>query len=169
MNKLPITINNLQFAKQKQVLSGVIDAMAFERLHDVLVVGDAASGTENQVRYILSGWLDVQHRVFLKLAIEADLRMNCQRCLSVMPVNLSLNFTYQITHQTEQELIENEPMEDDVDLIEADTNMDVGLLMEDELMMALPIAAVHADVCMALKMSSGEKVTPFAALQKLKK
>lgn len=169
MNKLPITINNLQFAKQKQVLSGEIDAMWFERLRDVLVANEAAPDGENQVRYSLSGWVDVQDRAFLKMELDADLLMDCQRCLSDTPVKLQLNFIYQITHQNERELLESEPMEDDVDLIEADTNMDVGLLIEDELLMALPIAPVHPEACMALKLTSGEKVNPFEALQKLKK
>lgn len=169
MNKLPITINNLQFAKQKQVLYGEINAMWFERLRDVLVAKGQVQDGENQVHYILSGWVDVQDRAFLKMELDADLLMNCQRCLSAMLVKLHLNFIYQITHQTELELLESEPMEDEVDLIEADTNMDVGLLMEDELLMALPIAPVHPEACTALKLTSGEKVNPFEALQKLKK
>lgn len=169
MNKLPITINNLQFAKQKQVLSGEIDAMWFERLRDALVANEASLVGGNQVRYSLSGWVDIQDRAFLKMELDADLHMDCQRCLFAMPVKLHLNFIYQITHQTERELLESEPMEDEVDLIEADTNMDVGLLMEDELLMALPIAPVHPQSCTALKLTSGEKVNPFEALQKLKK
>lgn len=166
MNKLPIVINNTQFAGQKQVLLGDLDAMDFKRLRDQLVV---VPGQKNQVQYRLSGWVDVQNRAFLKLELKADLQMTCQRCLAAMPLHLDLNFNYQITHQSEQELLASEQMEDELDFIEADIIMDVGFLMEDELMMALPIAPVHAEACVALEMTSGEKANPFAVLQKLKK
>jgi uncharacterized protein len=166
MNKLPIVINNTQFASQKQVLSGDLDAMDFERLRDQLV---SVLGQKNLVQYHLSGWVDVQNRAFLKLELKADLQMACQRCLAAMPLHLDLNFNYQITHQSEQELLASERLEDEVDFIEADANMDVGFLIEDELMMALPIAPVHVEACVAMEMSSGEKANPFAVLGKLKK
>lgn len=166
MNQLPIVINNLQFAKQKQILSSELDAMAFDRLSGALVATDVQGG--GVVRYQLTGWMDVQHRPFLKLDVDANLYMPCQRCLAPMSVRLRLCFTYLITSQTEEEMLLNEEMDDEVDLLEADERMDVGLLIEDELLMALPIAPVHADACADSAMSSGDKVNPFAALAKLK-
>lgn len=169
MNPLPIIINNLQFAKQKQALSGALDAMAFDRISETLVATDQQGASLNPVvRYQLSGWMDVQHRPFLKLEIDAHLSMICQRCLSAMPVHLNLSFTYMVTSQTEEEMLVNEEMDDAIDLLAENERMDVGLLIEDELLMALPIAPVHADACAHLAMSSGDKVNPFAALEKLK-
>lgn len=169
MNQLPIIINNLHFSAQKQTLSGVIDAFAFERLRDALVQDAANAEAQNQVRYTLSGWLDVQNRAFLALSLEAGLLMQCPRCLTAVAVPITLKFTYLLTQQTEEEMLESEAMEDDVDLIEMDTQMDVGLLIEDELLVALPIAPAHAQACADLTLSSGEKTNPFAQLKQLKK
>lgn len=174
MNKLPIHINNLQFSKQKQTLSGQLDAMAFTRLAGSLVNMNAPEKSSeilsgNTVDYVLAGWVDVQNRPFLKLTIDAKLHMHCQRCLSPMPVQLNLNFTYLLTDQSEEEIMAGEEMDDEVDLITLDPQMELGVMMEDELLMALPIAPVHADACGQLDMSSGEKMNPFAALKSLKK
>lgn len=169
MNQLPIIIDNLHFSSRKQTLSGVIDASTFERLRDVFVQDAANVEAKNQVRYTLTGWLDAQNRAFLTLNLDASLLMQCQRCLTAVAVPISLKFTYLVTQQTETEMLESEAMEDDVDLIEMDTQMDVGLLIEDELLVALPIAPVHVQACAELKLSSGEKANPFAALKELKK
>lgn len=174
MNQLPIKISNLQFSKQKQTLSGRLDAMTFSRLAESLVKGDAQEKSlENTaasyVDYVLTGWVDVQDRPFLKLTLDAHLHMDCQRCLSPMPIALQLSFTYLVTNQSEEEILLNEEMDDDVDLLTLDTQMDVGVIMEDELLMALPIAPVHAHACAQAGMVSGEKPNPFAVLHQLKK
>jgi uncharacterized protein len=45
--------------------------------------------------------------------------------------------------------------------------MDVKLLVEDEVILALPIAPVHDNDCTPVTMQSGEKPNPFAALKGL--
>jgi uncharacterized protein len=169
MSDFPIIINNLQFSEQRKTLSGVVHARVFDRLVEQLALSVEADGNQNQVSYSLSGWRDVQGRDFIQLELSANLLMICQRCLAAMPFVIHLKFTYQVTQQSEQELMESEVMDDVVDWVEADTDMNVSNLIEDELLLALPIAPAHDAPCTALKFSSGEKANPFDTLKALKK
>ncbi len=53
------------------------------------------------------------------------------------------------------------------DLLQANANMDLAALIEDEVIMALPIAPTHENACVELVTQSGEKPNPFAALKGL--
>ncbi len=45
--------------------------------------------------------------------------------------------------------------------------MNVMELIEDELLMAMPIAPTHTESCIAEKIQSGDKPNPFAVLKGL--
>ena len=78
-----------------------------------------------------------------------------------MMVNLNLNFDYLISSTEITEAEEN----DDTDWVEANHEMDVCALIEDELLLALPIAPTHAHDCSKLSTQSGDKPNPFAVLK----
>jgi uncharacterized protein len=85
--------------------------------------------------------------------------------LEVMDIELDLAFDYLISHQTVTEVDEN----DEMDWLEAAQDMNVALLIEDELLLAMPFAPTHTYNCAQLKFESGEKANPFAVLQSLGK
>lgn len=99
----------------------------------------------------------------LHLTIEATVPVQCQRCLDVMTVNLSLAFDYVVSASIPEELEEN----DDIDWLEASQIMDLSALIEDELLLALPIAPTHEANCSKMSNESGEKPNPFSALKDL--
>ncbi len=85
-----------------------------------------------------------------------------------MPLILALNFNYSISDMPEGDLLANAADEtDDIDLQPVSQHMDVIALIEDELIMALPIAPVHEQACASLVNQSGEKPNPFAVLKSL--
>ena len=52
-----------------------------------------------------------------------------------------------------------------MDWLEINSEMDVHELIEDELLLAMPIAPAHEGACSRLSMQSGEKPNPFAVLK----
>jgi len=85
-----------------------------------------------------------------------------------MPLKLALNYNYVIgdvnVNDVEASDIEGS---DDIDLQEASQTMDLIALIEDEIIMAMPIAPIHEEDCGAIITQSGEKTNPFSALKGL--
>ena len=162
MNDLPINylvINNLEFAQAQQTLAGEIDALKCERLAETL----APSGTGAHISFKLTGAAKQLRNPSLHLHIEAQLPVSCQRCLDEMLVHLNLTFNYIICNALPTEIDEN----DDTDWLEAAPEMNLQELIEDELLLAMPISPMHDHDCSKQSMQSGEKPNPFAVLKGL--
>ena len=154
-----LIINNLEFAEAQQTLAGEIDAANCERLAVTL----SASGKGANINFKLTGAAKQLRNPGLHLHIEAKLPVTCQRCLDEMQVQLNLDFNYIICNELPLETDEN----DDTDWLEAAPDMNVQALIEDELLLAMPIAPMHAHDCSQQSMQSGEKPNPFAVLKGL--
>ncbi|PPD55919.1 MAG: hypothetical protein CTY10_06430 [Methylotenera sp.] len=162
-----LTINNLEFAQSAQSVTGVLDILEMDRLADVLLIQEAMP--ELNIQFTLAGHNKKYSLPSLHLSIDAHLPTTCQRCLNAMSVSLKLEFDYLIT--------DNEPAEydesDDLDWLEISPVMSVPALVEDELLIAFPIAPTHSSEqqgeCKQHTMESGEKPNPFAALKDLTK
>ena len=155
----PILINNLEVAKKQESIDGEIPGVSCERLLEIIGQDDQYP----QIHYKLSGTTTKFHLPSLHLNIDAGLPVVCQRCLGAMQLKLSLAYDYVIS--------ESEPApfegDDEVDWLEVSREMNLNALIEDELLMAIPLAPTHADGCKLLKQGSGEKHNPFAALKDL--
>ena len=154
-----LIINNLEFAEAQQTLAGEIGAANCERLAETL----SASGKGANINFKLTGAAKQLRNPSLHLHIEAKLPVTCQRCLDEMQVQLNLDFNYIICKELPIETDEN----DDTDWLEAAPDMNVQALIEDEILLAMPIAPMHAHDCSQQSMQSGEKPNPFAVLKGL--
>ncbi len=162
-----LTINNLEFAQSEQSVTGVLDTVEMDRLADVLLIQEEMP--ELNIQFTLIGHNKKYSLPSLHLSIDAHLPTTCQRCLNAMSVSLKLEFDYLIT--------DNEPADfdesDDLDWLEISPVMSVPALVEDELLIAFPIAPTHSSEqqgeCKQHTMQSGEKLNPFAALKDLMK
>jgi uncharacterized protein len=153
-------INNLEFAQTQQKLVENFAVFDCKRLAEMLVIQD--ENIEPAAIYFeLTGDYKRFRQPSLHLNIRAKLPVICQRCLDEMLVNLDLNFDYLISEKNVGALDEN----DEIDWLEANNEMDLHELIEDELLLALPIAPTHAENCSKLSMQSGEKPNPFAILK----
>jgi len=154
----PITINNLEVAKKQEKLEGEIDVNDCLRLKDVLAQqGEGAQG----ILYQLSGDASKYHLPSIKLSVDATLTVVCQRCLNEMQLPLSVEYYY-VLSETEPEAFDGD---DDVDWLEVSREMNLSELIEDELLIAMPLAPTHAHSCKPAKHESGEKHNPFAVLK----
>jgi uncharacterized protein len=179
MSTHPLLIDNVAFAKKNERLVGELSLQSLARLTELLqsiadvqttnsTIADEISRSQPAVRYALQGETDAVGQHYLHLAISTDLSTICQRCMGAMPLKLNLNFNYLIgdvnVNDVEASDIEGS---DDLDLQQASPEMDVIALIEDEILMAMPIAPIHDKDCGAIVSQSGDKANPFAVLKGL--
>lgn len=167
----PLVIDNLTFSKKNETLSGVLLLADCPRLQELLHQPSLkVESNQQEIAFNLKGTTNSLNQHLLTLSITAKLSANCQRCLNAMPLTIKLQFNYLISDVEDADL---EALEldnaDDYDLLQRSANMDLAALIEDEVIMALPIAPTHENTCVELITQSGEKPNPFAALKGLLK
>jgi uncharacterized protein len=163
MSTHSLFIDNIAFTKKSERLSGNLTLADCPRLAELSLADPSKNSTEAVVDYVLEGKTDSVGQHLLSLSLTTNLTTTCQRCLSPMPLKLNLNYNYMIT-DTDADDVEDS---DEVDLQEPSQNMDLIALIEDEIIMAMPIAPIHEEDCGAIVTQSGEKPNPFAALKGL--
>jgi uncharacterized protein len=160
------SINNLEFALSEQSISGAFSILEMERLSDVLLMPQIVTDDHN-IKYTLTGHNKKYSSPSLHLSLDAHFPTTCQRCLNAMSVRLKLEYEYLITDSEPTEFDEI----DDLDWLEISPVMSVPALVEDELLIAFPIAPSHSSEqrgeCKQHEMQSDEKPNPFAALKDL--
>lgn len=160
-----VVINSIEFARDGGSLHGSVAVKNLSRLKDLL------SSDEGVLEYTLTGRRGENGRFYLACAVKGVLQLRCQRCLEAL--------SYPVSTDSELELVEDEQLlaglvnEDELtDAIKADPKMDVLALVEDEVLLGLPMAPMHApEDCKAERhpgqAKTGEK-NAFSALAALK-
>jgi len=159
-------IDSLEFARAEQELQGSAPVGTLARLQDCLFDAD---GT---IRYRLKGGHDKKKNPILAVEISGLLHLRCQRCLGPMQFELQLSNEFRLTARdgdVDSTIID--PMAPD--WIEASAALDVVRLVEDEILLNLPMSPRHAEQDCKDDMSKAQRVAdrpkPFAELAKLKK
>ena len=89
----------------------------------------------------------------------------CQRCLKPISTKIEI---HQVFSLSDDEMPFSEIDSDD-DLIGFSTEFDVLNLIEDELVLSIPYAPIHKDVCIQSEaLTSSESNNPFGKLKNLK-
>lgn len=161
-----VVIDSLEFARQGRTLRGTIAIADLARLQDVLHTNDGL------LEYTVSGGINGQSKSVLHITITGVLQLQCQRCFGplVYPLHLTSHFEL-----VEHKLGFGDLAEEDesVDLIEADTQLDVLALLEDEIILSLPISPLHQPAeCKAtqyLDQAESSEQNAFSVLASLKK
>lgn len=153
-----------RFASEAGCRQGEAPVAVFERLEDQL------AGDGGAVSFRLTGGVDAEGKPRLELTVRGRLLLRCQRCFGEMGWDLAVGSAL-LPVRVGQALPEDELENDEVDAIEVDGGLDVLSLVEDEIILALPMAPRHED-CGASR-TSGEdggarRESPFAALVRLR-
>ena len=164
------------FAKAGGSIDGSESLSHFQRLLEEA----QGAGAQNPVNFTAKGMTRpngaTSEQIWLALTAEVALPQTCQRCLG--PVDVPVYFAREFRFVASEEVaaVEDEDSEEDVLVLSRDFNL--LELVEDELLMALPVVLKH-DVCpSAVKLQVAdanfvedvsEKPNPFAVLQQLKK
>ncbi len=163
------------FAQANAVLSGQDMLSKYERL----LAETGGLGAERAVRWEAQG----EHRVdasglaqlWLHLSAQVTLPLTCQRCLGPADIELSVARDFRFVASEAQAEAEDEEAEEDVLALTREFNL--LELIEDELLMALPVVPRH-EVCPTpvklaaqdadFEAAQAEKPHPFAVLAGLK-
>ena len=119
---------------------------------------------------------EVPGQIWLHLSVHASFPMECQRCLTPVdvPLDVERSFRFVADEATAEALDE----ECDEDLLALSREFDLRELIEDELLMALPVVPRHEECPTSVPLASSdddfevansEKPNPFAALAALRK
>ncbi|OIR03476.1 hypothetical protein GALL_143340 [mine drainage metagenome] len=156
-----IAIDSLAFAREGRHLVGQLAVNALPRLADLLANDAGVLACD------VSGGRNEAGKLYLRLKVTGELHLICSRCLEAMPLPLAIDS--QVLLVPPGAPWPDEALEDDsADAVEALGEQLVAELVEDELLLALPVAPRH-DAC---GLPGGERNesarSPFAVLAKLK-
>ena len=157
-------IDSLDFAGKRQEISGEVPITELPRLHDIL---------ENQqgiLSYRIRGGVDNQANHFLDVSVNGRCRARCQRCLKGMDYPIQLDTRLLLRDQAGLDALGEK--DDEFDSVLAEVQLDVLKLLEDEILLSLPIAPRHEQGACQLAVGSSRQQDerhPFAALAKLKR
>jgi uncharacterized protein len=165
----PRRLNVAAAAADAIVLEGRWPLAGFDRLiegaaHD----GDVVWSARGQSRRVASG----EPEVWLHLAAQARVWRDCQRCLQ--PVALDLKVARGFRFVADEATAEALDAESDDDVLALPRRLDLHELVEDELLLALPVVPMHERCPVELAMSAGADTgalepapKPFAGLASL--
>lgn len=153
-------IDSVDFARNGKELHGKVGLAEMLRLADVVL------GLEGDLRYSVQGSLE-GGRDILNISLHGSCILRCQRCLGEMHHPIDVNSRLWLLPADRLNEVEED---DDVDVIEMDSKLDIITLMEDELLLGLPFAPRHPEgACVLMDNVADGNSKPFAALAKLKK
>ena len=117
-----------------------------------------------------------QADTWLHLLADTSMQLTCQRCLSTVQTPLQVDQWYRFVDSEEVAMHEDDGC--DEDLLVMTPEFDLAALIEDELLMALPLVPMH-NTCPVMPMfnagdvaapaGKADKPNPFAVLAKLKR
>jgi len=132
---VPTEIDPLRFALTASRLSGVIELRDLTRLHDLL------ASQIGVVRWWIEGGVEAGRPV-LRVGIDAQLSLICQRCLGPCSHSLHSETALPIARD-EAQLRQWESEDPLLDGLVAAPHQSVHDLIEDEVLLSLPVIAMH--------------------------
>ena len=159
---LPAMVDPIRLADENVRLRGELSASPMRRLAEVCVE------PMSPVRIDLAFDRDPQGLRRMVGSIEAEVCVTCQRCLRGLCLTL----------QAEPELIvltaaQRDVLPDETDVLVVDKPLALAQLVEDELLLALPMIPMHdlaeCEGAVQATRASEDKQSPFAGLSGLKK
>jgi uncharacterized protein len=169
----PMRLDVAAFAADAGILQGREPVAAFDRLSELL----PADAPPEDVNWTARGELRqpkaVEPEIWLQLTASAGVWMTCQRCLQAVrvPVELERRIRFVRDEDTAARL----DADSDEDVLALERSLDLRALVEDEVLLALPIVPRHdrcpAPLPLSLPPDDAEEpaANPFAALEVLKR
>ena len=161
------------FAQANAALQGSTPLAQLERL-----LADCVGEVQAPVQWAAQGFTREvtagAAQLWLHLQASAQVPLLCQRCLHPVQTQLTVDRDFRFVADEAAALAEDDVVEED--LLVLSSEFDLLTLLEDELLMALPLVPMH-DACESEHMPTSnaenaaaqEKPNPFAALAALKR
>jgi uncharacterized protein len=166
---LPCSVDAIKLCQQHGRVSGFLPLTRFQRLSQLLHL------VEGKVIVNLCFGMDEQSRRIVRGSLEALIPLTCQRCLDRIDVFVSPEIILGLVWNDEQ--ASNLPRNLEPVLMSTE-ELDLSELVEDELLLSLPLVAIHeANTCEQPKSLANEiladevveeRINPFQVLANLK-
>ncbi len=170
---LPSNLHVSSFARSRTVLCGESSALhlGFDRLRSESCVREGLLPVQWQVTGENRETVDGVVQPWLHVEASAQLALTCQRCLE--PVHVQVHADRWFRFVVGEELAETEDDLSEEDVLALEERLDLSMLVEDELLMSLPMVPLH-DECpvhvpthvadLLFDVAESERPHPFAAL-----
>tara|TARA_R110002126_G_scaffold150368_1_gene296557 strand:- start:2738 stop:3367 length:630 start_codon:yes stop_codon:yes gene_type:complete len=170
--KIPVTLDPVKAAQKRSIFDGIVLLQTLTRLTESLVE------KQGEVTVRIECGNDEQGLAVMQGQAHCQVTVNCERCGEAMMLALDSEFIYTPVKGDDDAALALIPESYDVIVRNEHGEINLRQLVEDELILALPLFPMHdATDCniSAEAMSFGdigpepEKPNPFAILQELKK
>ena len=186
LNQLPEFVDPIRLAEMGQVLKGQVAVADMPRLAAALGIpglpGQIAQPlTQGEVDADLVFGVDGQGIRYVRGRLRAELNVMCQRCLQpmILPLQVNISLGMAQTLDAAERLPDGyEPLMVPLVNVQPQPHL-LAAIIEDELLLALPVAPMHAVQCLPRKdalvevvaeaLPSEGKKRPFAELAQLQK
>jgi uncharacterized protein len=168
---LPRLIDPRRFAQQGVVLRGPLPVAELHRLKEIGLVVDS-------VQAELFFAVDQQREKVVSGQLQAEVQLQCQRCLDLMPVSLVCDINLALVRNEED--ARHLPGNYDP-WISVEEQADLYALLEEEILLNLPYVVYHETPCGSLLLQEqisqaeqleldvvSDKPNPFQVLKQLK-
>ena len=168
------------FAREGVALSETTPLQNLERLVEETQGLQADSAAQWEARGELRPRAGAEDEVWLHLQAQATVPLTCQRCMGAVQTPLKVDQWYRFVASEDIAMAEDDQAEEDLLVMEPQFNL--LAVLEDELLMALPLVPMHDECPVAPKLQAdeapgpeaagegelGAKPSPFAVLAQLK-
>ena len=174
-NFQPQRLNLQALAQDGQPWSEVTPLKDLQRLADEAQDLGPDTAVPWQARAELRPQTGAEDQVWLHLSAHTAVPLTCQRCMAAVSTALEVDQWYRFVESEEVAMAEDDESEED--LLVMVPQFDLLALLEDELLMALPLVPMH-ETCPVTPVfsavdpaveASEAKPNPFAVLCQLKK
>ena len=129
-------MDSVQFARTNGKLKTSAPIADLKRLVQVILEG------EEEFNVRLEGFQDNDSRPCLRLRVNGTIRVACQRCLEPLSIELASDRHFVLVEREDQ-LLDLADEDDSVEFLVAEEKFDVMVLVEDEILLQLPISPTH--------------------------
>ncbi|NBX13702.1 MAG: DUF177 domain-containing protein [Betaproteobacteria bacterium] len=170
----------LAFARAGATAQGLLSLADLARLSGESMPEDAAELTHLRVTWRAIGECKAQagapEQVWLHLSAKVTMPVQCQRCLTAVQTEVLADRSFRFV--SDEASAEAQDDEAEEDLLVLSQDLDVVALLEDELILSLPLVPRHVECPQALPASASDaafeaalqaRPKPFAALADWKK
>ena len=156
----PMVVDSLEFARTAQQVAGTVAVAELIRVADQLFYDQGV------IEYVITGRFDSRKRPRLNVEIRGEIHLCCQRCLRSLPYRLDTASDLLVLSGGNSEANDL----GDLDGVAADPHTDILALVEDEVLLALPMVPRHpiGQCEIELHSDSLQEASPFGVMKQFK-
>ncbi|MBV8635644.1 MAG: DUF177 domain-containing protein [Burkholderiaceae bacterium] len=158
-----VVIDTFEFSRKKESLQGEQAVADFARLRE------ETADTSGSVQWAVRGGAHALGYLQMDLSVKAEVKLMCQRCLTPFAFAIASEATLVLARDEEvADELEDKLADEELEVIAGSKNMNVLELVEDEVLLAIPLSPKHErcpDQFGQEPSSTDKRVSPFEVLK----